>query len=362
MDRTQVLGNAGLNQTDSNSNLNYIVGAGNSGTLLGNFTVAWWGTGGSFTVPLDTNGFILDANTGGGNGGHNAAGPISGTGSYVITHGPHTSNAWNNPYTISGATPNTYTGGTIIKRGQIVLAKTAGVDALPGVGTITLGSAGETARLQWAASNQINDNATIIVLLPTVSDGFAPDANLNYLDLAGFSDTIASLTLPDNTGTKTQVRTGTGGVLTVTNLTVNGTAMPSGTYTATNTTWITGTGSVIVPYQGTPFQIWAAINVGGQSASEDFNNDGVSNGLAYFMGTAASVAATTPPIIAGKVTWPRDPTATITFWKVQYSTDLTTWTDVIPPDASIDTSDPTKVVYTLPVGSVMQFCRLVVVP
>ncbi|MEI7903060.1 MAG: hypothetical protein WCK89_22710 [bacterium] len=246
VDRTLVAGNYGKPYTDFNHNLNYIVGVGNSGTLLGNFIVHWQGGPGSFSVPLDLNGFILNADTGGGNGGHVASGPISGTGSFVITHGP-AGGAWDNIYTISGNTPNTYTGGTVINRGQVRMIKTAGVDALPAT-SITLGSAGETARLIWGASDQINDLAEVSVLLPTVTVP-APDANLNYLDLAGFSDTIASLTLPD-AGAKTFVRTGNGGVLTVSKLTVDGVRLPSGVYTSISG-FVQGTGSIKVPAYGT---------------------------------------------------------------------------------------------------------------
>jgi autotransporter-associated beta strand protein len=362
VDRTLVAGNFSVDYSSFTHNLNYIVGAGNSGILQGNFRVHWSGGQGSFSVPVDTNGFILDADTGGGNGGHVASGPISGTGSFVITHGP-AGGAWDNIYTISGATANTYSGGTQLKRGTIKLIKTAGVDALPpGSGPITLGMAGDTARLVWGASDQVNDLVAINVLLPTVTVP-APDANLNFLDLAGFSDTIAALTLPDD-GTKTQVRTGTstGGTLTVTTLTVNGAVMPAGTYTAANSTFVFGLGSVVVPSSGTPYEIWATANAGGQSASEDFNNDGVSNGLAYFMGAAGTIAATTPPVIAGKVTWPRDPAATVSSFMVQVSDDLAIWTNVIPPDGpGIDTSVATEVTYTLP-GGTKQFCRLVVTP
>ena len=158
----------------------------------------------------------------------------------------------------------------------------------------------------------------------------------------------------------------TGGVLTVGALTVNGTVMPSGTYTASNSSFVTGLGSVVVPSAGTPYQIWAAANAGGQSASEDFDNDGVSNGLKYFMGAAGTVAAVNPPVVttAGvmTVTWPRDPTAIVTSVKVQFSSDLANWNDVLLTDPSIDASDSTKIVYTLPTGSAKKFCRLVVIP
>jgi len=243
VDRTLVAGNVGVAYSDFTHNLNYIVGTGNSGKLLGDFLLHWAAASGSFSVPLDTTGFALSANTGGGNGGHNASGPISGAGSFTIYNGPHSNGFWSSLYTISGSVANTYSGGTFIKQGQVLLGKTPGVDAL--TGAVTLGSVGTTARLIWGANNQINDAAAITVLLPTVNNGFTPDANLNYLDLAGFSDTIGSLTLPDD-GTKTQVRTGTGGVLTLGALTVGGTVMNPGSYTAGNSTFVLGTGSVLV--------------------------------------------------------------------------------------------------------------------
>ena len=356
-DRTQVPGNAGVPYSNATHNLDYIVGVGNSGTLLGNFTVHWSGGAGSFSVPLNTNGFILNADTGGGNGGHVASGPISGEGSFVITHGPCTSNAWNNPYTISGATPNTYTGVTTINRGRVVLTKTAGVDALPGTGAITLGSTGQTARLQWNADNQVNDAAVINVLLPTVSSAFEADALLNYLDLNGHADTIASLALPDD-GTKTQIRTGAGGVLTVTALTVDGTLMGPGTYTEANSTFVKGSGSVVVPGTGTTYDSWAATHAGGQTAGEDFDHDGVPNGVEYFMNAPDGYTAN-PGLVAGTVTWPHlNPVAS---FEVQVSDNLTDWVAADPADVDT-TTDPTKVVYTLPTGAPKKFCRLVVTP
>ncbi|MCX6876288.1 MAG: Ig-like domain-containing protein [Verrucomicrobia bacterium] len=360
VDRTLVAGNYSAGYSDFTHNLNYIVGVGNSAVLQGNFRVHWSGGPGSFSVPVNTNGFTLDADTGGGNGGHNASGPISGTGSFVITHGP-AGGAWDNIYTISGATANTYTGPTVIKRGTILMIKSAGFDALPpGSEPITLGSAGESARLYWGASDQINNAAAITVLLPSVTVP-APDANLNFLDLAGFSDTIAALILPDD-GTKTQVRTGTGGVLTVSTLTVNGTVMGPGTYTAANSTFVFGTGSVVVPGAGTAYGTWASANAGGQSADLDHDNDGVRNGVEYFMGATGSTFTANPGVVAGKVTWPRDPTAVATF-KVQVSDNLsdTDWTDILPSDPSIDETNPNQVTYTLPGGAPRKFCRLVVI-
>lgn len=63
--------------------------------------------------------------------------------------------------------------------------------------------------------------------------------------------------------------------------------------------------------------------------------------------------------LAGKVTWPKDPTFSGTF-KVQVSETLAlgSWTDIVPPDASIDETNPNQVVFTLPTGVPKKFARL----
>jgi len=109
------------------------------------------------------------------------------------------------------------------------------------------------------------------------------------------------------------------------------------------------------------YTAWAATNAGGQAANLDYDHDGVSNGVEYFMGKTGSSFTANPSVAGGKVTWPRDPAALATF-KVQVSTDLAIWTDVLPPNPSIDESIPTQVTYTLPIGVPKQFCRLAVMP
>jgi len=104
-----------------------------------------------------------------------------------------------------------------------------------------------------------------------------------------------------------------------------------------------------------PYQTWADANAGGQAANLDYNNDGVQNGIAYFMGMNG--LATNPGVEGGKVTWPR--VGTVSSFEVQVSTNLTDWSHA---PSGVDTSDPGKVVYTLPVGASRTFCRLSVVP
>ena len=105
-----------------------------------------------------------------------------------------------------------------------------------------------------------------------------------------------------------------------------------------------------------PYASWASSFAGGQTAGEDYNNDGVSNGVAFFMGMDG--LATNPGIIDGKVTWPR--VGAVTSFGVEVSIDLLDWSPANPAD--IDTSNPTRVVYTLPKDAPKKFGRLVVTP
>ena len=82
------------------------------------------------------------------------------------------------------------------------------------------------------------------------------------------------------------------------------------------------------------------------------------------MGAADGFTAT-PALVntAGVLTWtwPRDPAAAASFM-FQVSANLADWTDIVPPDASIDTTHPNQVTLTLPSGATSKFCRLVVTP
>jgi hypothetical protein len=107
---------------------------------------------------------------------------------------------------------------------------------------------------------------------------------------------------------------------------------------------------------------WAATNAGGQTAEKDSNNDGVANGVAYFMN--ATGLATNPGInSSGQVTWPNGgnipSSAYGTQYVVQTSSDLQTWTDVAV--GAVDLTNPNEVSYTL-TGASPRFVRLKVTP
>lgn len=108
------------------------------------------------------------------------------------------------------------------------------------------------------------------------------------------------------------------------------------------------------------FGSWADANAGGQTASEDFDNDGVENGIEYFMGETGSSFTSTPSLDTNNmISWTADPDYQGTY-EVQTSPDLATWTNVSPkPTPSGGTLS-----YLLPTGAPggKSFVRLLVTP
>jgi len=105
------------------------------------------------------------------------------------------------------------------------------------------------------------------------------------------------------------------------------------------------------------YATWAAANnvIGGVSG--DSNQDGLQNGIAYFMGVIGP--ATNPGLSASNtVTWPMSAAFSGTF-AVQTSPDLGTWTNVTPQPTRNENGN---LVYTLLPGLGTQFVRLVVTP
>ncbi|MCX6872723.1 MAG: Ig-like domain repeat protein [Verrucomicrobia bacterium] len=108
------------------------------------------------------------------------------------------------------------------------------------------------------------------------------------------------------------------------------------------------------------FGAWAATNAGGQTPDQDYDNDGVENGIEYFMGETGSSFTAMPGLDAtNTVTWKMDPAYSGTY-EVQTSTDLVNWMNVDPrptPSGGI-------LSYTLPTGAPggKSFVRLLVTP
>ena len=107
------------------------------------------------------------------------------------------------------------------------------------------------------------------------------------------------------------------------------------------------------------FATWAAANgATGQTPDQDHDNDGVENGIEYFMGQTGSSFTAMPGLDEfNTITWPASATYEGTY-EVQTSPDLVTWTNVDPKPLPSDGN----LSYLLPTGLGKQFVRLLVTP
>ena len=113
-----------------------------------------------------------------------------------------------------------------------------------------------------------------------------------------------------------------------------------------------------------PYASWAADNAGGQTADLDYDNDGVTNGVEFFMNAAPGFTAN-PALVDSTVTWPNGgnipSSAYGSQFVVQTSTDLVDWVDVPGTGDANLANISGSVSYTV-TGSGKQFVRLKVTP
>ncbi|MEQ1858297.1 MAG: autotransporter-associated beta strand repeat-containing protein [Chthoniobacteraceae bacterium] len=155
---------------------------------------------------------------------------------------------------LAGGTASTFTGDFGVRRGTLELNKTPGVNGIGG-GNLLIGfstTASETGTVKLLADNQIADSTNVSVRSNTTGA-------VGTLDLNTHADTIGSLTMGTTTGSGVLVRTGAGGVLTVTgDITLSNDRNTNDTGTNPRGVLITGTGTtgVAAPNSGT-------LNLGG---------------------------------------------------------------------------------------------------
>lgn len=114
--------------------------------------------------------------------------------------------------------------------------------------------------------------------------------------------------------------------------------------------------------QSGAYNAWSAANAGNQNGDEDFDGDGVANGVEYFMGETGSTFTANPSVTGGAVSWPRGGSYTGVYgtnYVVQTSSNLSAWTDVLISDPNLDNGSPLE--YTLPTGAGPLFVRLKVI-
>jgi hypothetical protein len=124
----------------------------------------------------------------------------------------------------------------------------------------------------------------------------------------------------------------------------------------------------LLDYVPGAYASWATANAGGQTANLDYDNDGVPNGVEYFMNAASGFTAN-PGLVGNTVTWPNGGniprTRYGTKFMVQTSSDLVTWEDVTDGDMDQNgTNTASSLSYTLdPANNPgKQFVRLKVTP
>ena len=136
------------------------------------------------------------------------------------------------------------------------------------------------------------------------------------------------------------------------------------TATHIDDTHFTGTGVVSVTNGPVGYASWGDVYAPGQTIDQDHDNDGVANGIEYFMGQIGSSFTANPAPVNGTVTWTMGATYTGVYgtdYEVQTSTDLVNWTQVPigTGDNTVTVTAGTSVVYDMPTGG-KSFARLVV--
>lgn len=233
------------------------------------------------------------------------------------------------------AGPNSYSGNTTVEAGTLVLDENGSLTFKPGTNGV---------------SNRITGTGSVtldgVFVINLASANLTAGNTWNLVD-------VASLTA------------GYGG-----NFTVDGFTNASGVWTnqvGANIWTFTQSDGNLTLSVAPGYATWATANASGQGPELDHDNDGVKNGIEYFMGQTGSGFTFLPgPVTAGgvtTVTWTRDPAATVSSFAVQSSATLNAgdWTTV--PAGDVNLSDPAKVIYTFPAPlNGKRFVRLSVTP
>ncbi len=271
---------------------------------------------------------------------------------------------------------NDYTGGTTINGGTLLLSDSGNTKVIGSLASdITITDPSATLALE----NTLADNAQ--TLAPVISGSgqvVVTAGNIGTVKLSALNTYSGTTTV--NAGTLSidmpYLADGAGVILaadarldlnftgsdTVASLTIDGSTVGEGTWGASGSgaaniddVHFSGTGVLQVGAPAPGYATWAAANAGGQGPELDFDQDGVQNGIEYFMGETGSSFTPTPGIVDGRIVWPKS-VSFVGSYTVQTSPDLVTWS----PASSEVVGDTVE--YTIPLGQERLFVRLLVTP
>lgn len=246
---------------------------------------------------------------------------------------------------------NTYGGTTAVNGGTLALASTGSINNSTSV-TIATGATFDTTS---KSGFTMTAGQPFTIAIDPAGSGSAGKISAAGLDITNASVSFAtSGTLDDAVYVIADYTSLTG--------TAFATVTPPSGY-AVNYAYSGGTQIALVPSSG--YSTWADVNAPGQAVNQDHDNDGVANGIEYFMGQSGSGFTSQPVPISGTITWPMAAGYTGIYgtdYEVQISNDLVNWTQapqgVAPGQANINAG--VSVSLTLPAGAGKVFARLVV--
>jgi autotransporter-associated beta strand protein len=253
-------------------------------------------------------------------------------------------------WTLSAA--NTYTGATNIAGGTLALSAVGSIDSSTAV---TLG-AGGTLDTTAQASFTLPAAQTYTFGLDSTASGTSGQIKAADLNIANARIDL-SLGISPLDDAEYVIASYTG--------TLTGTFSTSA---PTGYTWNYGTGSnsqITLIQDAAGYDSWKTANAGGQDSSLDWDNDGISNGVEFFMNAPSGFTAN-PALAAGVISWTNggniNSAAYGTQYVVQTSDDLVIWSDVPAGELTINSAGPGgSLVYTL-TGPGKRFVRLKVSP
>jgi autotransporter-associated beta strand protein len=261
---------------------------------------------------------------------------------------------------------NTYSGTTTVNEGTLTITGSVssgttvtGTARLAGTGNAAGGATiGATAFVAPAGSGagELLSGATTVdgtyqcQLDGATSDRLTVSGNLTF----GATSTIACSTLPGGATESTYVIASYTGTLA-------GTPQVTGMPVGYSLDLATPNQVRLVKASG--YSDWATQWAGGQGINQDFDGDGVANGIEFFMGQTTS-GFTAGPSLSGKtISWTKGASYPGTYgvdYRIETSATLGagSWTTVPANDPNLNNGSPLQ--YTLPTGQPKVFSRLVV--